>query len=62
MLKDEVASVIQDILCENPVRDGLQTLQSIRGIGKNQICLHPANVKELKDIVPYDIDIFKGEL
>ena len=59
MLKNEIASVVQNVLCKNAVRQGVKSLKGIWRIRKNQISLHPAYLEKVKDIVPDHIDILQ---
>ena len=61
VLEDEIASRVQDILCENLVRERLEPFQRIRRVSKDDVELLPADGQEVEDVVTYHRDVAQSE-
>ena len=62
VLKDEICTRMKDILGEDLVRNISQTFYGIWWVGKDDVELLPADLKELEDVVAYHSKVVHTEL
>lgn len=61
MFKDKIRPRMQDIAGENLVRNGSEIIQSVWGVGKNQVEFLMTDGQEIKHIMADDSQIVKTE-
>ena len=59
MLKDEDAAVVEELFCEDEVRNLWQLFQGVGWVGEDEIELLPARLDETEHITP---DTFPGKV